>query len=333
MNHVAVEKLRGAGKLLCAFAAVLGLSAGWTAGAAAQGMTKIRVGTLPIISQLQLFTALDKGYFKEAGLDVEVSTFRGGAPMIQALNVGAIDIAGAVNIGSYLAAVAQGFDDVVIAGDSPTGTDPHSGVTLLTVRKDSGINSLKDLAGKRIGLPNLRSLNWAYQMEYLTRNGVDTSKIHWIETGTPGGPAALLTRQVDAVDLVQPFVAVAMMSGEVKTLYNEFAIVAPGGLISVQAAQRKWAEAHADVVKRYVDALKRALDYNMAHQQEARERLTRHTKIDIKLANAIPYSTTIEKLFIEPKDLQVPMDLSIKYGLLKKPLPVDLLVFESARAR
>jgi ABC-type nitrate/sulfonate/bicarbonate transport system substrate-binding protein len=327
MSTVATESVKKICKFVYFSAAVWALALNHSA---ANATETIRVGTLPITTQLPLFTAMDKGYFKEAGLDVQVQTFVAGAPLLQALNVGAVDVAGAVNIGTFLEAESQGFDDVVIAGDAGTGTDIHSGITLLEVRKDSGINDLKDLAGKRIGLPNLRSLNWAYHLEYLNRNGVNTSTIHWIEVGTPGAPAAVLTRQVDAADMVEPFATVGLQSGEAKGLYNCFAAIAPGGLISVQLTQRKWATANADTVRRFVTALKRAFDYNEAHQQEARERLTKHTKINEALANKI--SWPISKLSVEPKDLQIPMDLSVKYGLLKKAIPVDNFLFATATA-
>ena len=104
-----------------------------------------------------------------------------------------------------------------------------------------------------------------------------------------------------------------------------FEKIAPGGLISVQVARRKWAQAHADEVARFVGALKRAFDYNNIHQQEARKRLTQHTKINEKLAKAI--SWPVMKLSVEHNDLQVPMDLSVKYGLLKQPVPIVLLNF------
>lgn len=330
MSYIAIENVKKTGRLLCALATALALASGWENGAAAQGRTTIRVGTLPIVTQLSLFTALDKGYFKDAGLDVQVQTFPGGAALLQALTVNAVDVAGAVNIITYFQAIEQGFDFVIVAGDSGIGTKLPD-VAMIMTRKDSGINGRKDLAGKRFGLPNLKDINWLYNMEYLSRSGVDVGSIHWIEVGIPGGPAALLTGQVDVANLVEPFTTVALQSGEAKVLYSHFVEIAPGGLISIQAARLDWAKAHADALHRFVDALKQAYDYNQLHQQEARDRLTRYTKIDRNLTNKISWPTW--KLFVEGKDLQIPMDLSVKYGLLKKPLPLDAMIFSSAVPR
>ena len=178
------------------------------------------------------------------------------------------------------------------------------------------------------GLPNLQNINWLYNMEYLSRSGVNTSKINWVEIGIPRAAAALLNRQVDAATLVEPFITVVQETGEVKVLHSEATEITPGGVFSIAAARGDWAKANANAIGRYVGALKRALDYDQANQQEARARLTRHTKIDQNLANKM--SWPVWKLFIERKDLQIPMDLSVKYGLLKASLPVDAMLFPTA---
>ncbi len=327
MSYVAVGIMKRVSRSVRGFAAALGITLGLVANVSAQAPTTIRLGSVPILTQLPLFTALEKGYFKEAGLDVQVRNFAGGANVLEALGGNSIDLAEAVNVISLFQARAQGFDFVVVVGGSGIGTKlPEVAMTM--VRKDAGINSAKDLEGKRFGLPNLQNINWLYNMEYLSRSGVNTSKINWVEIGIPRAAAALLNRQVDAATLVEPFITVVQETGEVKVLHSEATEITPGGVFSIAAARGDWAKANANAIGRYVGALKRALDYDQANQQEARARLTRHTKIDQTLANKM--SWPVWKLFIERKDLQIPMDLSVKYGLLKAPLPVDAMLFPTA---
>jgi len=330
MSYVTVGTPKKVGRSVRAFAAALGITLGLVASVSAQAPTTIRLGYVPILTQLHLFTAMDKGYFKEAGLDVQVRSFPGGANVIEALGGNSIDLANSVNVISLFQARAQGFDFVVVAGEAGIGTKlPEVAMTM--VRRDSGINSAKDLEGKRFGLPNLQNINWLYNMEYLSRSGVNTSRINWVEIGVPRAPAALLNRQVDAATLIEPFITVAQETGEVKVLHSEATEIAPGGLFSVAAAKGDWAKANRSALTRYVAALKRAFDYNQANQEEARARLTRHTKIDQNLANKM--SWPVWKLFVERKDLQIPMDLSVKYGLLKEAIPVDPMLFPTATGR
>lgn len=309
----------------------LGVLLGPMGDAGAQtGPTTIRIGYLPILTGLPLFTAVDKGYFKEVGIDAQLKSFAGGALALEALGGGSIDIASAVNVVSTFQAIEQGFDFVILAGDAGIGTKlPDVAVNM--VRKDSGINTLKDFEGKRFGISNLKNINWLYNMEYLNRNGVDTSKITWVEIGIPRAPAALLTRQVDIAQTVEPFTTVLLESGEAKTLYSEFVETAPGGLISVWITKAGWAKANTKSLTQLVNALRRAIDYNEANQQEARVRLTKFTRIEASLANKITWP--VWKLYVDPKDLQIPMDLAVKYGLLKKALPSDQYILPTARAR
>ncbi len=327
MSYVAARTLKKVGSSVRAIALALGISLALVAGASAQAPTTIRLGYIPILTQLPLFTAIEKGYFKEAGLDVQVRSFPGGANVLEALGANAIDLAGAVNVVSLFQTRAQGFDFVAVAGDSGIGTKLPE-VAMVMVRKDSGINSVKDLEGKRFGLPNLGNINWLYNMEHLARNGVNTSRVQWVEIGIPRAPAALLTRQVDAAVLVEPFVTVVQESGEAKIMYSEFVEIAPGGLISVAATRSEWARANRPALVRFIGAIKRAMEYNQANQEEARARLTRFTRIDQNLASKIGWPTW--KLYIERKDLEIPMDLSVKYGLLKQALPVDAMIFPTA---
>ena len=61
------------------------------ASAAALADDKIRVGALRFTSHSASFIAFEKGYFKEAGLDVEFEYFQAAAPMAVAIASGDID--------------------------------------------------------------------------------------------------------------------------------------------------------------------------------------------------------------------------------------------------
>ena len=310
--------------------AAVGLLLGVAERVEAQQPATIRIGYVPVITQLPTFTAIDKGYFKQAGFDVQLKTVPGGAATLEALAGGSVDVAANTNIISLFQAIEQGYDLVILAGDTGIA---HSlpDVAVNMVRKDLGIMTIKDLEGKRFGVPNLKNINWLYDMEYLRRNGVDTSKITWLEIGVPQEPAALLTRQVDIETTVEPFSTVLSQSGEAMPLYSEFVEIAPGGLLSVWSTTRAWYEAHRNEAARLVEVIERGIAYNQAHQQEARVRLAKYTRIDPALAGKVTWP--VWKPALSRSDLQVPMDLAIKYGLLKKPLPLDKIVVQTAAGR
>src|SRR6195952_3025162 len=83
MNPISLSRRR----VLTAGAAMAGLI-GAPAFVRAQGATKLRIGYWPVASGLPFFAAIDKGYFKEAGLDVEPLKFASAQQVMEAMLAG-----------------------------------------------------------------------------------------------------------------------------------------------------------------------------------------------------------------------------------------------------
>lgn len=54
--------------------------------------TKLRIGVLRLSSSAPVFIALDKGYFRDAGLDVELKFFDAAQPIAVATATGDVDV-------------------------------------------------------------------------------------------------------------------------------------------------------------------------------------------------------------------------------------------------
>jgi NitT/TauT family transport system substrate-binding protein len=141
-------------KRIATIAAVAALGLG---AAAAQAQDKVRISFNPqIYSYLPIFLAIDKGYFKEQKLDVEVATYGGSAlSQIPMLARGDQDIAGMVTGPGFFNQHAEGFGIKLIASLAQAQPGWHDTMWLM-VRKDvwdSGkIKTFADLKGKTIEL-------------------------------------------------------------------------------------------------------------------------------------------------------------------------------------
>ena len=93
-----------------------------------------------------LQVAMEKGYLDEAGIKWERVDF-GKGDIQAALGAGTIDC-GFGLIGKFVQPIDNGLNMVITAG-------MHTGCTKLLVKKDSGINSVADLKGKKIGVSSL----------------------------------------------------------------------------------------------------------------------------------------------------------------------------------
>ncbi len=114
--------------------------------------TKIRVGFLPNLTHAQALIGKNLGFFQKAlGDDVQVDwrIFNNSSNMVEALFIGDIDL---MYIGPNPAITAyvrsHGAAIRIIAGSSANGAS-------LVVRKDSAIQKIEDLPGKKIAFPNV----------------------------------------------------------------------------------------------------------------------------------------------------------------------------------
>jgi NitT/TauT family transport system substrate-binding protein len=123
----------------------------------AKDLQTLKVSYLPIIHLLQLYVGWEKGFFEEEGLKVEGQGVPGGAVSQTLVEGGSVDL-GWTAVVPISAAYVKGFDFVFIAPGS--FVDPSTRRTgALVVKKDSPIQSVKDLGGKKIGVNALNNIN------------------------------------------------------------------------------------------------------------------------------------------------------------------------------
>lgn len=137
---------------------------------------------------------VDTGIMSKAGLDVTIQGFEGSAKLQQGLTAGQVDIA--LASGTDMAFVVKGVPEKAVA--AMAGPPLAYGVF---AGKDTGIDTVKDLKGKRVAVASRNSLVF-----WLTRHlsdklgwGLEGINIVYISGGNAANIAALRTNQVDAM--------------------------------------------------------------------------------------------------------------------------------------
>ncbi|AJE47585.1 ABC transporter substrate-binding protein [Celeribacter indicus] len=140
------------------------------------------------------FVADEKGYFAEAGLDVEIVDGNGSTGTIQAVGNGDFDI-GIAGLGALAQArQASGATDLIaIAG--LVQKDPTSIISL----EGSGIRTPKDIEGKRLGT-DAGNLEDGMIRAFAEANGVDMDKIEIVVINGGADRVALLKGDVDFIN-------------------------------------------------------------------------------------------------------------------------------------
>lgn len=229
----------------------------------------VQLDWLPGGDKSFVYAGVQQGFFKEEGLEVKILPGRGSADAVTKIASGAADV-GFGGIASLMTAAAEGKIPVK-AVMSLYSNQPDA----LFTRADSKIHSLKDMEGKTVAMPTFSSSNALWPV-VLQRNGIDPAKIKVIKADPATLAPMLAQRRVDATI---NWVTVAPAFGAVLKQANQELSVLPwtrfgldGYGWSVLASDKTIAE-RPDVLKRYLRALSKSLDYAIQHPQRAAEAL------------------------------------------------------------
>jgi NitT/TauT family transport system substrate-binding protein len=281
----------------------------------ALAQTKLNVGTMKIGDLSPFFLALDRAFFKDAGLDINVAAMVGGAAIAPALASGALNI-GWSNVVSIYQGHLQGFDYRFIANGAinKRGTNDVFG---FQVAADSPIKSAKDLEGKTCASNTLRNIIHVSGMHWIDGNGGDSSKVKWIELPFPQMEPALVNKQIDGFVAVEPFVTVpSKVNKKTKVLGYPLGGIAPRLLIAAYFASDAWIQKNVDAVKGFVTALNRGIDAHNASPEEAKATIAKHTGLKPEFLKEMVLPA-FEKKILE-SDLQPMLDVAFRYKLIDK---------------
>ena len=170
----------------------------------------LTVAAVPVADSAALYIAAQRGFFRAEGLNVKIVPAVSGATAIAGQLSGEYDVV-LGNYVSYILADARGGRFRILAPGSAEG--PEDSVLLVPPR--SPIQSVADLKGKTIGVNALGNIGTLLITSVLAGNamGVAGDHIHFKAVPFPDMTHALLTDQIDAAWMVEPFVTYAEMTG------------------------------------------------------------------------------------------------------------------------
>jgi NitT/TauT family transport system substrate-binding protein len=233
---------------------------------------KIIIGNTATATDIGLYVADKRGYFKQEGIDVQFVTFDSAARMVTSLAGGELQVvAGAANAALYNA-VARGVDIRIVS--DKVSTPPGRTSQTLLIRKDhieSGrFKTLADLKGMKVAnsAPGTAASVTLYKM--LERAGLKISDIDQAFLPFPQHVIALANKAVDAALPAEPATTEAVTRGyAVKVLTDDEAY--PGHQIAVNFFSGKFATEKPEVARKFLKAFIRGVrDHNDALDAQGR---------------------------------------------------------------
>ncbi len=239
--------------------------------ALAQSKVTLAVGGGSCLCYLPTILAKQLGEFEKAGVTVEVVDFKGGSESLKAVIGGSADVvSGYFDHCVNLAAKGQHLQAFVVY-------DRYPGFVLVVSPKHTAeINSIKDLANKKVGVSAPGSSTDFFLKYMLSKNGVDPNSVAVIGVGLGASAVAAMEQgQIDAAIMLDP--AVTLLKGknadlkilsDTRTQKDTLAVFGgeyPGGALYTKA---DWIAGHQKEVQGMTTAIVATLKWIHSHTPE-----------------------------------------------------------------
>ncbi|MGR4868339.1 ABC transporter substrate-binding protein [Variovorax sp. LARHSF232] len=299
----------------------------------AQGATKIRVGYWPIAAGLPFYAAVEQGFFKAAGIEVEVQRYAGAQQIMEAMLAERCD--GSAN-GTGSANIAIG--EIAAPGSFKIFcSNPSNAKNVLDqvlVPSASSAKVMADLKGKRVASgPGIQNVTLAKTV--LERGGATGATV--VELPIGQHVAALAAGQVDGCYTLEPTGTIGRLNGSTRVL--EAGVIARyvlgdpmapwfGGSASLTSA---FIRKNPEAAKKFIGAYAQGVQHVRSKPAEARQYLKGYTAIEGPLTGEVPLAAYTLYNEFTPADVahfQKFFDLFAEKGIFSSRLMVDSMLYK-----
>jgi len=308
-----------------AFTALLAGAAAAPRLAAAQGApTVIRLGTAPVESYALAIYGVDRGFFKAANLDVQISQFSGGGGVMTASAGGALDM-GCANVGAQANAHMHNIPLSMIAGGGNYST--NSPTTVLAVAKNSPLKTAKDLNGKTIGCSTLKDLQQVSVMKWVDSNGGDSSTLKFLEIPVPEMAPALVAGRIDGACELEPSLTFA--KNDIRVFGKCYDAISKNLTITTHFANNAWLEKNPAAARAFITAMRTTAQWANKNQKAAAailERISQIPAATVGEMNRVVFAESLEASTIQPV-----IDATAQYKFIPNTFNVTEMFWSGAK--
>jgi sulfonate transport system substrate-binding protein len=290
----------------------------------AQAAEELKIGYqktgLPVIARQQ--GVIEKA-LEATGVKLSWVEFTAGPPLVEALNVGSINV-GWTGDAPPIFGQAAGSAIVYVAALPSNG----KGEAIFT-KPESGIKSVADLKGRKVGVGKGTSAH-NLLVAALEKNGLKFSDIEVVYLSPADAAAAFASDKIDAWAVWDPFYAIA------ETRYKPVTLARTSDVLAVSTyflANRDYAKSHADTINTTIDALGEAAKWSAANRDKVAAALHEVTGVPLEAqtlaANRSEFGITkIDDKIVASQ--QETADRFYRLGLIPKQISIKDAVWSGA---
>ena len=231
---------------------------------------KIIIGYVIWPGYLGLYIASDKGYFKDAGLDVEVRAYPSLTEEYNDFNAGTAQGAAILTLDSVNAAY-NGLDHkIVVAIDYSNGSDG--------IISNSDIKKIADVKGKRVAFEH-GTLEEFFLRYALDHNYVDFNDIKAIDLNPEKSAEAFVRGEADVAVTYEPFMSKALRERVGQKIYSSHD--APGLITDTLAFRSDFIDKYPETIDAVIKAYFQAIDFWKNNPQEANIIISKYLGVNV----------------------------------------------------
>jgi NitT/TauT family transport system substrate-binding protein len=291
------------------------------------GGDEVTIGYLPSDHDAALFVADAQGKYAENGINTKLVQFNNGGDLMTAMASGDVDV-GYVGITPVLSSISNGVPVKVISAAQTEGSG-------IVVAKDSGINSVSDLAGKKIATPGEASIQHMLLTYYLNENGMSIDDLKVSAMKVPSMNDALKTKKIDGIVTFQPYVSIAANDSN-NVVLADSAQILPNHPCCVVVASDDFIKNHEDTVKDIISIHENATNFINDNVKSGNssavvsllpEDIVSDADLEAKSLQSFPFISGIDDSF--KADVDAFQKLEVDIGILDHVIPHDKLFWEA----
>ncbi|MER2133469.1 MAG: ABC transporter substrate-binding protein [Arthrobacter sp.] len=275
-------------------------SASASASPGAEGLIPIEVGVIPIVDVAPIYLGVQEGLFEAEGLEVTLTLAQGGAAIVPAVTAGQMDF-GFSNITSMIVGRSKGLPVKMVApGGSSTGDTDADFASVMTL-PESGIETVTDLAGKKVGVNTLNNISDSTISEAVKQAGGDYESIEFVEIPFPELSGQLAAGTVDAIAAVEPFVTIAGADGAVP-VFSNYAEPVDDLTVAVYFTSDEYVQENPETVEKFVRAMIASQEFAEQNPDKLRAVLPTYTSLEPEVIEQLTlprYATEVNRASVE----------------------------------
>lgn len=280
----------------------------------------VKVAGVLTTSTLPIWVGQTEGIFEKHGLDVQIDPVQNFSAAVPSLLNGQIHFAiGATS--PIIVAMSEGVPIQAVAGTSATVLDPDLEGNQLIVPAGSDIQSLPDLAGKKVATNQVGSGPYAAALATYIRAGGEPGAIEWVSMPMNEQVAALESGHIDAAVLAEPFTAAALTDGN-RALYSlyrtpGFEVLDADAPYVAAVSSQKYLTENPEVAEKFRAAMIEANQVASEKPEILIQGLVEQVDMDTEAAEQLVLPGFVGEL--TGKELQDMADAMIDAGIIEGP--------------